>query len=308
MPIDGRARVVPGHGVVARTGAALVVVVPESPSHQVLSDRVLELAGSIDGAALVRAVTALVAATSAEDVPPLGLLTGELLLLTPGAEAETRSPAGATRLSGDEATTCVERRVPPDVSWVRVHASTGAGADPHGDLPSGVVRGNGFEVGDLAATPPTATAPETEVSFVAFSLDGGEPDLPDEVDEPAAGSRVERRAARPSWGTLVADDGQVLELDTDLVLGREPAPGAGRGVRPVELDDPQLAMSRVHCRVMLDGEGVLVEDAHSANGTFVALPGQEWSRLMAGVPTTIVPGTRIAVGGRSLTYRASREG
>lgn len=110
---------------------------------------------------------------------------------------------------------------------------------------------------------------------------------------------------RPPLGVLVTDEGAVFSLVRDYVVGREPetAPDVLAGkAGPIALDDPKVAMSRIHARVLLDGWEVRVEDASSANGTFVGHGDDEWTRLAPGVPTTIKPGTRIAVGGRTLTF------
>lgn len=116
------------------------------------------------------------------------------------------------------------------------------------------------------------------------------------------------QGVRPPLGVIVLDDGAVYPLTRDLVLGREP--GAADESRadaalPLTLDDPELAMSRVHARVVLDGWEVRIEDAGSSNGTFVAGPQEVgWTRLGAGVPTTILPGTRVSLGGRTLTFES----
>lgn len=104
----------------------------------------------------------------------------------------------------------------------------------------------------------------------------------------------------------MTDEGAVFSLMQDYVVGREPetapeviADTAGS----IALDDPEIAMSRIHARILLDGWEVRVEDATSANGTFVRQGDDgEWTRLVPGVPTTIEPGTRIALGGRTLTF------
>ena len=110
---------------------------------------------------------------------------------------------------------------------------------------------------------------------------------------------------RPPLGVLVTDDGAVFSLVHDYVVGREPETAAevlAGTARPIALDDPKVAMSRVHARILLDGWEVRVEDATSANGTFVGHGDDDWTRLEPGVPTTIKAGTRIAVGGRTLTF------
>ena len=113
---------------------------------------------------------------------------------------------------------------------------------------------------------------------------------------------------RPPLGVIVLDDGRVFALTTNLVVGREPgldpAVLAGYAV-PLELDDPELEMSRIHARIVLDGWQVRVEDARSANGTFLATSSDgPLARLEPGVPTTIRPGSRITVGKRTLLFES----
>ena len=114
--------------------------------------------------------------------------------------------------------------------------------------------------------------------------------------------------ARPPLGVLVVDDGSVHSLITDYVIGRDPESAddvrAGRA-SALLLEDPELSLSRVHARLVLDGWEVRVEDAGSANGTFLADAGsQEWRRLEAELPTTITPGVRLRMGSRVLTFES----
>jgi hypothetical protein len=117
--------------------------------------------------------------------------------------------------------------------------------------------------------------------------------------------------ARPPLGVLVLDDGTILALTTDLVVGREPenAEEVRAGLATgVELEDPKGSMSRIHARVILDGWDVRVADANSANGTFVAATlDADWTRLPPGVPTTIAPGARISWGGRTATFESHQK-
>ena len=116
---------------------------------------------------------------------------------------------------------------------------------------------------------------------------------------------------RPPLGVVVIDDGTVFTLNGDYVLGREPEGSEdvqqGRAV-PLPLDDPDATLSRVHAKIVLQGWDVRILDVGSANGTFVAPPGQEhWTRLVPDEPTTIAPGTRVTVGGRSLVFDSYRK-
>jgi hypothetical protein len=111
---------------------------------------------------------------------------------------------------------------------------------------------------------------------------------------------------RPPLGVLVLDDGAVYTLDGDYVLGREPegAPEVAAGTAtPLPLDDPDVTMSRVHAKLLLVGWDVRLVDAGSVNGTFVARPGEtEWTRIAAGEPVVLKPGTRMSIGGRTLVF------
>ncbi|WP_246377656.1 FHA domain-containing protein [Nocardioides ginsengisegetis] len=113
---------------------------------------------------------------------------------------------------------------------------------------------------------------------------------------------------RPPLGVLVLDDGSVHALIRDYVIGRDP--GAADDVRDgrataLVLEDPDLSLSRVHARLVLDGWDVRVEDAGSVNGTYVADPGsEEWRRLEADVPTTIPAGSRLRMGARTMTFES----
>ena len=110
---------------------------------------------------------------------------------------------------------------------------------------------------------------------------------------------------RPSLGVLVLDDGSAYSLTNDYVLGREPgnAPEViGGAALPLTLADPDLTMSRIHARITMSGWDVRVVDAGSANGTFVAAPGNDWTRLNPEEPVTIVPETRLRIGERTLVF------
>lgn len=111
---------------------------------------------------------------------------------------------------------------------------------------------------------------------------------------------------RPPLGVLVFDDGSVVPINQDYVLGREPegAPQVVDGsAAPLQIDDPELKVSRVHARIQLKDWDVRVVDAGSANGTSVLKRGQsEWVRLVPEEPVTITPGTRVTMGGRTMEF------
>ncbi len=106
--------------------------------------------------------------------------------------------------------------------------------------------------------------------------------------------------ARPVLGVLRLSTGDVLTLDRDVVLGRNPPAdltgenGDGRA-HVVRLPSADGEISRAHLRVTLSGWQVLVTDLNSTNGTRVTLPGRDPEQLPPGVPVPISPGTVIAL-------------
>ena len=115
------------------------------------------------------------------------------------------------------------------------------------------------------------------------------------------------RDARPPLGVLVTDDGLVFSVDGDFVIGREPeaSPEVKQGAAtPLQLEDPALSMSRVHVHVRLVGWDVYLEDADSANGTFVTGTDNVQQRLLARQPTKVLPGSLIAIGGRTVSFES----
>ncbi|HUO40180.1 MAG TPA: FHA domain-containing protein, partial [Mycobacterium sp.] len=76
---------------------------------------------------------------------------------------------------------------------------------------------------------------------------------------------------------------------------------------PIVVHDDQL-VSRVHAYISTSGDAVLVRDAETPGGTFVAAPGaREWTRIGA-TPTELQPGWSIRVGARILTYKRGGRG
>ena len=106
--------------------------------------------------------------------------------------------------------------------------------------------------------------------------------------------------ARPLLGVLRLSTGDVLTLDRDIVLGRNPPAdfaGANGEDRPhvVRLPSADGVISRSHLRVTLTGWHVLVTDLNSTNGTRVTMPGRDPEQLPPGVPVPIRPGTVVAL-------------
>jgi hypothetical protein len=113
---------------------------------------------------------------------------------------------------------------------------------------------------------------------------------------------------RPPLGLLVFDDGVTFTVDADYLLGREPDADARvrqGAMRPLVVIDNRGAVSRRHAEITLDGWVVLLSDAGSANGTFIAPRGQQnWSALVPQRPVALEAGTRVRLGSRMFVFES----
>jgi hypothetical protein len=123
-------------------------------------------------------------------------------------------------------------------------------------------------------------------------------------------TKIKRKGVRPELGFLVFDDGSVFHLDHDYVLGRQPEvdeevkTGSVRGLR---LEDSGGTVSRAHAIVRLVGWNVTIADRKSQNGTLVAAKGSDqFVPVSREQPITLVPGSRIQLGQRTLVYESQR--
>jgi hypothetical protein len=109
---------------------------------------------------------------------------------------------------------------------------------------------------------------------------------------------------------LHADDGSRVPLDRNYVFGRDPRrdPDVVRGASsPIRIDDGEQLISRVHAYLVVTGDGVAVRDAGSANGSYIAAPGDNtWTRI--GLDLVPVPvGHSVRFGLRVYTHVAADE-
>jgi hypothetical protein len=122
---------------------------------------------------------------------------------------------------------------------------------------------------------------------------------------------IPRQRPRPPLGVLLIDDGMALRLDADYLLGRDPehAKEVRSGeARPSRLTDDEGSVSRRHVRITLEQWDVRVVDLGSVNGTYVMPPGEEtFVQIPPYEPVTMVPGTKVRVGGlRTFRYESHR--
>ena len=103
-------------------------------------------------------------------------------------------------------------------------------------------------------------------------------------------------AERPPLGLLRLSTGDVVPLDRDVILGRNPQARNGYGpARPhlVRLPSPDNDVSRTHVEIRLADWHVLVLDLGSTNGTTVTIPGQAPIRLRPHEPMPLEPNAEV---------------
>jgi hypothetical protein len=155
---------------------------------------------------------------------------------------------------------------------------------------------------------PALSAPPAEFAPVSGTMASGAMPL-DGTDRNSGGHHrppTGPAMAMTHFGELRSQDGQVVVLDRPYVFGREPTndPMVRNGeADSVRLYDPDNVISRVHAYVSVVSGTVLVQDANSAQGTYVGAPGAaEWTRIgMEAVP--LQPGWSMRIGQHIFTFQ-----
>lgn len=168
-------------------------------------------------------------------------------------------------------------------------------------------------VGTPAAEPPAYEPPPSDpppapsaISSAGRPGDPGRPGEPVPTTWPPVGAPPGPAAAPPSTapaGRLVLDDGSSAVLERTCVLGSAPhdSPAVQTGVAvPLTVLGPGVAP--IHAEIRLEQGQPAVRDLGRAP-TFLLWPGTaSWAPLAAGQISTLTPGTRIALGQRTITY------
>ena len=120
--------------------------------------------------------------------------------------------------------------------------------------------------------------------------------------------RPDAPAAAP---VLRFDDGMVVTVDEDLVLGRRPDNHelvTSGSARPVPIADTQNVLSSAHAALQRAGREVSLVDLGSLNGTHVAGPdATEWTQLEPGVAHPLSDGDRLLLGWTVITFEQPQD-
>jgi FHA domain len=328
-----RCEVLPGDSVVARRGGGLLWVdAPGSPAlvaalHACLgvsgpgADRVLSaIAGQVSSLAHGAASFALVLSDTSGGAGTgsgtgMALWSGKGQPAVDGVPVSGSSVEGCTLASGFQlgqtlyvGPGAAAPQMPPGVSF---------------DLVEGTVPGSGAMLqlaarasSSASAVPPATSSPSafSAGSDAGFGSGAG-----------AGGGRAAAAAAAPDSGEQTAfwrpeqsaapvlrfDDGMVVTVDEDLVLGRRPDNHelvASGSARPVPIADTQNVLSSAHAALQRSGREVSLVDLGSLNGTHVAGPdATEWTQLEPGVAHPLSDGDRLLLGWTVITFEQPQD-
>jgi hypothetical protein len=308
-----RCEVLPGDSVVARRGGSLLWVdAPGSPAlvaalHACLgvsgpgADRVLSaVAGQVSSLAHGGASFALVLSD-----PPVALWSGKGQPSVDGVPLSGSSVDGGTLASGF----ALGQSLYVGPGGAASQMSPGVAFD----LVEGIVPGSGAtlqmaQAAPATSAPPAASSPSsfTAGSDAGFGAGRSSSARPDSGEQTAFW-RPESTAAP----VLRFDDGMVVSVDEDLVLGRRPDNHelvAAGSARAVPIADTQNVLSSAHAALQRNGREVALVDLGSLNGTHVAGPeATEWTQLEPGVAHPLSDGDRLLLGWTVITFEQPNE-
>lgn len=127
-----------------------------------------------------------------------------------------------------------------------------------------------------------------------------------QVPTPQATPATSAPASVPAFAqaaplAIIVDDGQRIEVNAPIVLGRAPEQTPS-DARAVAIADSTRSLSRTHLRVApADGDAMWVEDTFSANGTRLQAPDGTTQPLPRGERVKVSLGTVLLLGERKLS-------
>jgi hypothetical protein len=319
-----RCEVLPGDAVVARRdGGLLWVDAPGSPAlvaalHACLgvtgagAEQVLTAVAAHAGSLAPGSASFALVLADAGSGTGVALWAGKGQLSVDGVPVSGSSVDGGTVASGFP----LGRALYVGPGSAATQASSGVAFD----LVEGTVPGSGATLHVSAPAPERtgtsapAQAASSSSSFSAssdagFGGGGGSSRVapPAETGEETAFWRPDSDAAPAGAAPVLRfDDGLVITVDEDLVLGRRPdnheMVTAG-SARPVPIADTQNVLSSAHAALQRSGDQVSLVDLGSLNGTHVAGPeATEWTQLEPGVAHPLSDGDRLLLGWTVITF------
>jgi hypothetical protein len=115
---------------------------------------------------------------------------------------------------------------------------------------------------------------------------------------------------RPSLGTMRVSSGELVDLDRNLIVGRQPSVSRVQGndmPRLVQVRSENGDISRSHLEVRLEGWHVTLRDLKATNGTVLIREGQLPRRLGQGEAAILLDGDIADLGdGISLRFEDLR--
>ncbi len=106
----------------------------------------------------------------------------------------------------------------------------------------------------------------------------------------------------PSLGRVRVGEGETIELDRSVLIGRQPSVDAvpryeGAAPHLVTIDDPEQLISRSHLLIILDEWSVLASNLSAGNGTTLRRQGTSPTRLTSPDPVLLRSGDVLDLGG-----------
>lgn len=149
---------------------------------------------------------------------------------------------------------------------------------------------------------PSDSRPITGPIVVARLCHNGHPNPPYrssccDCGATVAGGPCEVR--RPRLGAMHISNGDVVDLDQSLIIGRAPSLAGVQGApvaHLVQVDSEHGDISRSHLEVRLVGWDLLLVDLHATNGTVLVREGQPPRRIGAGEEVLVLNGDVAELG------------
>lgn len=163
----------------------------------------------------------------------------------------------------------------------------------------------------VSTAAPTVSAPVQQpvppAGPAAPARHGGASAMPKVPQAPTPQASAPQQAApRPSFASaptlaIIVDDGQRIEVNAQIVLGRAPEQTPA-DAQAIAIADSTRSLSRTHLRVApADGEALWIEDTFSANGTRLQAPDGSTQPLPRGQRVKVPVGTVLLLGERRLS-------